>query len=263
MTPAFALQGATVRYGTVVALAGVTLTISRGERVGLIGPSGSGKSTLLRVLNGSTALAEGRAEVDGIDLATMDRATLRACRSRLGLMPQHLGLVPNLRVVQNVAIGRLGQMSTLAALRHILFPSRPQTEQIHALLERVGLAEKLYQRVDRLSGGQQQRVALARALWQNPTALLADEPVAALDPARARDILRRLVHLSEEQGLTLLASLHQPELASAYFTRLIGLRSGRILFDCPAPTVSPDDWTALYTLSLTELGEGEPAAREF
>jgi phosphonate transport system ATP-binding protein len=165
--------------------------------------------------------------------------------------------VPNLRVVQNVLAGRLGRQSLLASLRSMVFADRGETREVFALLERVGIPEKLYERTDALSGGQRQRVAIARALFQRPEALLADEPVSSVDPARARDTVALLKEVSQERGITLCMSLHNLDLAREFFPRLVGLRGGRIAFDAAPRDVSAEQFEALYQLAPDEmLAEG-------
>jgi phosphonate transport system ATP-binding protein len=242
-----------VRFAALGALADVDLVIEAGERVALLGPSGAGKSTLLKVLNGTLRPTAGRVEVDGCDLATLGRRALRSVRAGIGFIHQHLDLVPSLRVSQNVLAGRLGRMGVLGAARLLLLPPRARLLEVHAVLDRVGIGEKLFERTDRLSGGQQQRVAIARALHQVPAALLADEPVSSVDPARARDTIALLTGISREQGLTLVASLHDADLARAAFDRLVALRDGRIVFDRPAAEVRDEDMRTLYTLSAAEM----------
>lgn len=240
-------------FGAVAALRGVTLSIRQGEAVGFVGPSGSGKTTLLRVLNGTVRLAAGRACVGGTDLATLRAAEIKRLRARIGFVHQDLGLVPNVRVSQNVLAGRLGRLGFLRSLRHMLLPRHADLEVVHAILERVGIPEKLFARTDTLSGGQQQRVAIARALFQEPQAILADEPVSSVDPARARDTVALLTSISAEASLTLCMSLHNLELARAFFPRLIGLRAGRVVFDRPADDIGDAEFHALYDLADEEL----------
>ena len=257
--PDFALEQVTVRFGLLEALRSVTLAVGRGERVALVGPSGSGKSTLLRALMAAAAPAEGRVVVDGRDLAAMGASEVRLLRTRIGFIHQHLGLVPNLRARQNVAAGRIGSLGLGRAVRHVFWPGRQERGEIERLLGRVGLGDRAETRTERLSGGQQQRVAIARALWQQPEALLADEPVSSLDPARARAVLALLTRLSAEDGLTLVVSLHQLELAREFFPRLIGLRGGRVVFDRPPSEVGEAEFRALYELSEGEMDDDRRA----
>jgi phosphonate transport system ATP-binding protein len=165
---------------------------------------------------------------------------------------QDLALVPNLRVSQNVIAGGLGALGFLASARAMLLPSSADLERVVAILERVGIGEKLFQRTDSLSGGQRQRVAIARALFQDPRALLADEPVSSVDPARARDTVGLLRSLCAERGLTLLVSLHDLELAREFFPRLVGLRDGRIVFDRPTSELAESEYRELYRLDGRE-----------
>lgn len=248
----FALRGVGVQLGGQEVLRAVDLAVAPGERVALVGPSGAGKTTLLRVLNGVVQPTAGSFLFDGADLTALSGRALRAWRARVGFVPQDHALVPNLRVVQNVVAGKLGKRGLLAALRALLRPSAADLELAHALLERAGIGDKLYARTDTLSGGQQQRVAIVRALFQEPEALLADEPVASVDPARARDLLVLLTDLAQERGLTLLASLHDLNLARAFFPRVIGLRAGRVAFDRPSADLREDEIAALYRLEAAD-----------
>ena len=244
----YELDKVSVKFGPVTAVDGVSLTVARGGHAAIVGPSGSGKSTLLRLLTGAVLPAQGRVLASGADLLSLGPRALRTLRADTGFIHQQGGLVPNMRVAANLACGRLGRCGLLAGLRQVVLPSRAERKAMQKLLARVGLAERLHSRVDHLSGGQQQRVAIARALWQQPQALLADEPVSSLDPARARDVLALLTTLCREEGLTLLVSLHQFALAREFFPRLIGLRAGRVVFDKPSAAVGEEEYRALYEL---------------
>ncbi|MEM8884151.1 MAG: ATP-binding cassette domain-containing protein [Planctomycetota bacterium] len=156
-------------------------------------------------------------------------------------------------MVSNVLAGRLGRWSFLRSIREVYWPRRTEVERVHELLDRTGIPEKLYQRVDSLSGGQQQRVALARALYQQPDALLADEPVSSVDPARARDTVALLNGIAAEEKLTLCVSLHNLELAREFFPRLVGMRNGKVVFDSPADALHDEDFTRLYDLNAAEM----------
>jgi phosphonate transport system ATP-binding protein len=249
----FWLDDVSVQYQSTKALDGVTLRVTPGEAVGLVGPSGSGKTTLLRLFNGREQPTGGWASVSGKRLIDYGRRDLKQMRSRIGFIDQGLNLVPNLRVSQNVIAGRLGQVGFGKSLSMLLFPSRAMLREVYELLERVGIPEKLFERTDRLSGGQQQRVALARALFQKPVALIADEPVSSVDPARARDTIELLTRISREEGLTLCVSLHNLELAREFLPRLVGLRGGKIVFDCSGEETGDAQFDALYTLEKTEM----------
>jgi len=253
VAPTLALDRVTVRYASVTALDNITLSIPPGERVGLVGPSGAGKTTLLRLFNGSVRPTAGTATVLGDDVAGLSGRALRRLRSRVGFVHQDLSLVPSQRVIRNVLAGKLGQRSLPGVVRMMLLPTRSETLAVHRILDRVGIAEKLYERTDRLSGGQRQRVAVARALYQDPAVLLADEPVASVDPARARDTVDLLTSISRESGLTLCMSLHNLDLAREYFPRLVGLRSGRVVFDRATGELSDAEFTELYRLTDAEV----------
>lgn len=247
--PAFVLDGVSVRFGDTLALEDIHLEVAAGERVGFVGPSGAGKTTLLRLLGATLRPDRGTVWIDGRDVSRCPETELRQLRSRLGVVHQDLRLIPNVRVLRNVLAGRLGRRSLLGGLRLLFWPPRGEVQAVYTLLERVGIGDKLFQATNHLSGGQQQRVAIARALYQGPTSLLADEPLAALDPARSRDTLNLLVDLCRESGLTLCTSLHDLDVARAYLPRLVGLRDGKIVVDRAADAWTPDDFEALYELN--------------
>ncbi|MDP6409814.1 MAG: ATP-binding cassette domain-containing protein [Planctomycetota bacterium] len=247
----FRLCGVTVEYGASAALRDFDLAIEPGEVVAFVGPSGAGKSTALGLCNGTLCPSRGTVLLDGEDLCGLAAARLRALRSRIGLIPQELGLVGNLRVSQNVLSGRLGRGGLLAALRPLFHARRSELAEVLAILDRLGIGEKLFHRVDSLSGGERQRVAIARALYQEPGVLLADEPLSALDPARSRETLGLLLDVAREERLTLILSLHDIELARELVGRLVGLRRGRVVFDRPREEVSDEDLARLYQLGGT------------
>ena len=195
----------------------------------ILGASGSGKSTLLRTLNGLVVPTAGAVNVLGCDVTAARGHQMRELRCGVGFIFQQFGLVGRLSVMENVLSGALGR---------IRFPragvlAYPRQLRLDALghLERVGLADRAFQRSDTLSGGQQQRVAIARTLMQNPTVLLADEPVASLDPESSAAVMSLLLEICQEKGLTVIASLHQVELARGWADRLVGMRQGRIVLD--------------------------------
>ena len=225
----------TVTHGRTTALDDVTLTVRAGERVAVVGASGAGKTTLVRVVNGEQAPTAGAVRVLGVDPAALRGAALRRLRSRVGTVHQHLELAGSLRVVHNVNAGRLGTWSTARAAWSLLHPQ--EVDAAVAALDRVGLADRVFERTDRLSGGQQQRVALARLLVQRPEVVLADEPASALDPALADTALDLLGRLAAETGGALLACLHDPALALRHCDRVVGLRDGRVVLDEAAGTL--------------------------
>ncbi len=250
---AFLLEKVTCRYGDLEAVRRANLTIAAGEQTAFIGPSGSGKTTLLRVLNTMRAPDSGDVSIFGRRPADASSRELRRLRSEIATIPQHLGLVPNLTAVQNVVLGKGGRRGTARSLRDLLFPSRDDVRSIHAILERVGIEEKLFSRTSQLSGGQQQRVAIARALFQEPTVLIADEPVSSVDPARARDTIRLLCELSRERNFTLCVSLHDVDLAREFFPRIIGMRLGDVVFDGDPQSLTDATLMELYRLSQEEM----------
>ncbi|WP_235494498.1 phosphonate ABC transporter ATP-binding protein [Geodermatophilus sp. Leaf369] len=220
------------------------LTVRAGERVAVVGASGAGKSTLLAVANGSVVPTAGRVQVLGTDPAGLTGAALRRLRARVGTVHQHLELVGPLRVVHNVNAGRLGRWSAGRAAWSLV---RPQgVEEVVAALDRVGLADRVYDRTERLSGGQQQRVALARVLVQRPELVLADEPASALDPALADTALELLGELAADTGGALVVCLHDPALALRHCDRVVGLRAGRVVLDAPATELTLSALEAFY-----------------
>jgi phosphonate transport system ATP-binding protein len=218
-----------VRYGQHTVLNGISCAVRPGERVAVLGPSGAGKTTLFRAINGFAPAAEGSIVVDGVDVTKLRGRTLREMRSRIAVISQRHDLVDNLAVHQNVMAGALGRWSSWHALRFLIWPLRDELETAREALARVGLEHKLRSRTSALSGGEHQRVAIARALVQQPILMLADEPVASLDPALSQQILELLCRLAEESHVTLLCSLHQPHLAEHYFERIIEVRAGEIV----------------------------------
>ncbi|MBV2133970.1 phosphonate ABC transporter ATP-binding protein [Pseudomonas sp. MAP12] len=226
------------------ALQEVDLTVSRGERLAIIGPSGAGKTTLLRLLATSLQPSEGRLELLGSEPWQLAAGARKRLRSRLGLVHQSPPLPPRQRVVTAVSAGRLGQWPLWKGLLNLLHPL--DAAGARDALARLDLAEQLFERCDQLSGGQLQRVGIARVLYQQAELLLADEPVSAMDPVLASHTLGVLTREAESRGVTLLASLHAVELALAHFSRIIGVRDGRIAFDLPAHEVTQEALDALY-----------------
>ena len=211
------------------ALHNVSFDIKDGEFLAVIGLSGSGKSTLLRCINRLIDPTEGRVTWDDIDITAAQGKELRHIRRQIGMIFQQFNLVRRSSVMINVLSGRLGYANPWISLVHRFSPADHQ--RAIAALERVGIAEKADNRADQLSGGQQQRVGIARALMQEPRLMLADEPVASLDPVLAHSILRYLELLNQQDGITVLCSLHFLDLVHRYATRVIGLKDGELVFD--------------------------------
>jgi phosphonate transport system ATP-binding protein len=253
----FELRAAEIVFDGNRGLSGLSLSVAPGETVAFVGPSGAGKTSALRLLNGMQSVTSGQVLVGDQALDSLALRERRQVRRTIGYVPQGFGLVPSLRVAQNVLAGRIGGMGFWKSLRTSLRPSRDELEEVHALLVRLGIGEKLFQRVDSLSGGEQQRVAIARALYQEPKALLADEPLSALDPSRARETLELLTGLAAERGLTLVLSLHDILLARELLPRLVGLRAGKKEFDCATGEIGDEQIRALYELEATPAGDGE------
>ncbi len=242
--PAFALQGITKTYPAAKALDAIDLTISVGERVAVLGPSGSGKTSLLHVMGGLVQPDSGTATIDGQPL--LDLSAGKKLAGMVGMIHQQYDLVPHLPVIHNVLAGRLGRWSTLRSLLSLVVPQERRLA-IEAL-ETLGISEKINERTSRLSGGEQQRVAMARLLVQAPRVILADEPVASLDPARAEALMDLLSEVADRSSNTVVASLHSIHLTRRYFSRAIGLRKGRLHFDVPVGLLNDDLLEELYDI---------------
>jgi len=219
-----------VRYGrNAPALSIDQLQIDRGERVAIIGPSGAGKSTLLRTIKGYVRPRRGKIEVMGVNLSVKQRTQRRQINRHLGLIYQQFHLLPQLSVLQNVLCGRLGVTSRWRSL--LGWFSEEDHQIAWSAICEVGLQKQVHQRADTLSGGEQQRAAVARVVAQQPSIILADEPVSSLDPAWAEDVLNLITAVQAHHDVTLVMSLHQPHWARRFAKRLIGLRDGRLVFD--------------------------------
>ncbi len=211
-----------------VALKDVSFEVADGEFLAVIGLSGSGKSTLMRCINRLIAPTSGRVIWNGVDLTALSPSEMRKMRRQIGMVFQQFNLVKRSSVITNVLSGRLGYVSPYQSLFNYFSPA--DHERALKNLERLGLRDKAYVRADSLSGGQQQRVGIARALMQEPKLILADEPVASLDPVLSHSILKYLEQMNKEDGITVLCSLHFLDLVHRYSTRAIGLKDGRIVF---------------------------------
>jgi phosphonate transport system ATP-binding protein len=242
--PLFELKQVSHQFGDFQALKEVTLRIFSGDRVALVGSSGAGKSTLIRLLNGTIRPTRGEVWALGHNLNQLKPARLRQVQRQVGTVYQQFHLVDNLRVIHNVNAGNLGRWSLFKALLSLVVPL--EVEAATQALTQVGIPEKIYALTRDLSGGQQQRVALARVLVQNPLAILADEPIASLDPTLSREVMDLLRSLCQQAGRTLVVSLHDVGFAQSHCDRIIGLQQGAIAFDCLSQEVSSNMLTDLY-----------------
>ena len=227
-----------------VGLKDVNLSIEDGEFVAIIGRSGAGKSTLIRAINRMHPVNEGTLTVDNVDVCRLSNKELRHLRRRIGMIFQSFNLVTRTSVMNNVLTAFVPSLPLWRRIPGIF----TKEDKLKALecLDKVEILEKAFTRVDQLSGGQQQRVALARTLAQNPTIILADEPVAALDPVTARVVMDDFRKINREMGITVLINIHHVELALEYCDRVIGIRDGQIVFDGPSGDVSQDVLDSIY-----------------
>ena len=242
--------------GGLKALDNVSLTIPTGELLVIVGLSGAGKSTLLRAINGFVPITAGSVRVDGHEVVSAGRHELRALRSRIGMIFQTFNLVNRTTVMNNVLMGRLAKVPAWRSM----VGAWPVADKELALqaLERVEIVEKAYVRASDLSGGQQQRVGIARALAQEPTVLLADEPVASLDPVTSHTVMQDLRRINRDLGITTIINLHFLDLARSYGKRLIGLRAGQLVYDGDISDVEDDTFRGIYGRAVTpdDLLEG-------
>jgi len=241
---------ASVTYpGGVHAMRDLTLTIEPGEFVVIVGLSGAGKSTLIRAVNGLVPLTSGELSVNGRDVTSLSRSSMRDLRSEVGMIFQGFNLVKRTTVLNNVLMGRLHHTPTWRTM----IGKYPQADIDRAAraLERVEILDKAWVRASNLSGGQQQRVGIARALAQEPSIILADEPVASLDPPTSHVVMRYLKQIGEELGITVIVNLHFLDLATAYADRIIGLRDGALVFDGPGSECDAEVFERIYGRSLT------------
>lgn len=237
--------------GQVVALKDVSFSVEKGEFLVIIGLSGSGKSTLLRCINRLIEPTAGQIFVDGVDVTELSSTRMRRVRRKIGMIFQHFNLINRSTVLTNTLSGRLGYMSAWRSLLG-LFTKEDKKLAIKNLA-RVGLEDKTYARADELSGGQQQRVGIARALMQDPDLLLTDEPVSALDPATSHSVMQYLEQMNQEDGVTVLASLHFLSLARRYGTRIIALKGGELMFDGSPSEIDEAKFQEIYGEDAEEV----------
>jgi phosphonate transport system ATP-binding protein len=242
--------------GAPAALRALNLRLAAGEQVAIIGPSGAGKTTLLQVLACAQPPTQGQLQLAGVNPWALPARALRRLRGQLFLAPQVPPLPPRQRVVTSVLAGRLPSMGLWSSLRSLFYPT--DIPAAYEALVQFDLGDKLFDRVDRLSGGERQRVGLARALLAPAGLWLIDEPLSALDPMRARMAMTALVGLAAERQVTLVATLHQVDMALAHFPRIIGLRDGQMVFDLPSAQVSPERLAHLYDQYEHELRGEDP-----
>ncbi|WP_414054662.1 phosphonate ABC transporter ATP-binding protein [Macrococcus equi] len=227
-----------------VGLDNVNLEINKGEFIVIVGLSGAGKSTLLRSINRLHEISSGDISIDGESITQAKGKKLLMMRRNIGMIFQSFNLVKRSSVIRNVLSGRVGYHPTWKMILG-LFPKKDKQIALEAL-DRVNIVEKAYSRADELSGGQQQRVSIARALAQEPKIILADEPVASLDPLTTKQVMDDLKRINQELGITVIVNLHFVDLAREYATRIIGLRAGKVVFDGPVEQATDEAFSKIY-----------------
>jgi phosphonate transport system ATP-binding protein len=238
-------------YGNKVqALKDVSLKIEQGEFVAIIGLSGAGKSTLIKLVNKMTDITSGDVTVNGLKVKNLKGKMLRKYRRKIGMVFQSFNLINRTTVINNVLAARVADMDPISSLLGI-YSKKDKLTALEAL-DKVGILEKAYTRADQLSGGQQQRVALARTLAQNPSIILADEPVASLDPITANQIMKDFEKINRESNITILVNMHHVDLALKYAKRVIGINKGEVVFDGPSTDVSEELLKKIYGRELTD-----------
>jgi phosphonate transport system ATP-binding protein len=238
--------------GGVKALDNVSFNVEKGEFLAVIGLSGSGKSTLLRCINRLIEPTDGQILWDGVDITAANQSEMRLVRRKIGMVFQHFNLVNRSKVITNVLSGRLGYVNPALSL----FNRFPDTDIEMAMkqLDRIGIADQADKRADELSGGQQQRVGIARAMMQEPEMILADEPVASLDPVLAHSIMQYLETINQEDGVMVLCSLHFLDLVHRYADRAIALNEGKMMFDGPPEAIDDEKFKDIYGKEAERVG---------
>jgi len=245
------VEGLTCRFGTKAAVDNASFSVAPGGFIGVIGRSGAGKSTLLRTINRLTPATSGRILFDGTDVTALKAQELRRWRARSAMIFQQFNLIGRLDVLTNVLMGRLSDIPSWRSL--LQFWPEEDVAVAMSALEQFDMAQFAAQRADRLSGGQQQRVAIARALVQEPDLILADEPIASLDPRNTKIVMDALLRINKHFGITVLCNLHSLDLARSYCDRLIGMASGRIVFDGAPSALTEHIARELYDLEASEV----------
>lgn len=242
--PQLVINGLTKYYGSTLALNNISFEINKGDIVALIGASGSGKSTLINILSKTLNNYQGSIFLEGKDIQTIKNRKYYA--KEIGVIRQQFDMVNELEVIHNVLAGKLHEWGFWKSLRSLVHP----VEEVTALnaLSEVGIQDKAYEITSSLSGGQQQRVAIARLIVQNPNIILADEPIASLDPARSEKVIQLLTHMVNEKGKTLITSMHSIEYVTKHFTRIIGIKDTQVAFDKNIEKISDQDLKTLYQL---------------
>ncbi|MCC7117917.1 MAG: phosphonate ABC transporter ATP-binding protein [Anaerolineales bacterium] len=238
--------------GGMQALKNVSFSVKQGEFLAVIGLSGSGKSTLLRCINRLIEPTSGQILWNGQDITAASQDEMRHIRRKIGMVFQHFNLVSRSKVLTNVLAGRLGYVNPILSA----FNRFPESDVQMALsqLDRVGIKNQAYKRADELSGGQQQRVGIARAMMQEPTMVLADEPVASLDPVLAHSIMQHLEEINKQEGVTVLCSLHFLDLVHRYADRAIALKEGALMFDGPPNQINDEKFREIYGKDAERIG---------
>src|ERR1700759_5181623 len=250
------VEGLTCRFGTKAAVDNASFSVTPGGFIGVIGRSGAGKSTLLRTINRLAPVTSGRILFNDTDVTALKGQELRRWRARSAMIFQQFNLIGRLDVLTNVLMGRLSAIPAWCSLVQ-LWPEQDVAVAMSAL-EQFDIAQLAAQRADQLSGGQQQRVAIARALVQQPDIILADEPIASLDPRNTRVVMDALLRINKHFGITVLCNLHSLDLARTYCDRLIGMAAGRVVFDGVPATLTPQIARELYDLEANEVMGAAP-----
>ncbi|MDQ0232730.1 phosphonate ABC transporter ATP-binding protein [Metabacillus malikii] len=252
MTALLQVNQVSKQFGNdAMALSNIEFTVNEGEFVSIIGPSGAGKSTLLRCINRMIDTTSGDIIFDNQHVMKLKKKELKLTRTKIGMIFQHYNLVHRLSVIENTLHGVLGKKSTIAGVLGLY--SQEEKQQAVKLLDSLGLGEFMYKRADQLSGGQKQRVGIARALIQNPKMMLCDEPIASLDPNSAKTIMDHLKNISKTMGITVLVNLHQVDVALRYSDRIIGINSGRVVFQGTPNTITKEHIQQIYGSEADDL----------